>query len=145
MPTIDPFKGLYYFETSAYKLVGLNVNTGEVSTDPTIQFLAGTNFYNFIYNHSCFVSNPVGVAPLVNEIQSLELYPNPSENILNVKFNTNSSGTIEVFSTLGVQCLTTSFIHQNTLQLNISGLKTGLYFLRITQMDKTKTYSFVKS
>lgn len=60
------------------------------------------------------------------------IYPNPSSTIINIKTDENVD-KIEVFSTLGQKVL----VDDNPLKvLNISHLKSGLYFIQITSNNK---------
>jgi len=145
MATIDPFKRLYYFKNADKTLAGVNIETGEFYTDPAIQFTPGTEFFNFFYNHPCYVSYPLNISNPELQTQSVVIYPNPAGDFLFLKFNKLSSGRIEVFSTLGDLILTQNFAGQNLIKLNLTDITKGVYLIKIIQKESTKTLSFIKS
>ena len=62
----------------------------------------------------------------------IDIYPNPSQGILNIKGLKNTTATIEVIDTYGrVLPATVRTTASELLQLDTSSLATGLYFLRI--------------
>ena len=65
----------------------------------------------------------------------INIYPNPSNGIVNVHLN-NTSGSIEVVNLLG-RTLLYKAIHSNEEQLNISQLAKGTYFIRIHTSEKS--------
>lgn len=74
---------------------------------------------------------------------NLMVYPNPSENILNYEISeTSGANQLEIYSYTG------QLVHTNTLEneqgyINISNLKSGLYFLK-TNGNTTNVIRFVK-
>jgi len=144
MATIDPFKRLYYFKNVDNTLAGVDIGTGEFSTDPAIQFTPGTEFFNFFYNHPCYVSYPLNISNLESQKQSVVIYPNPAVDLLFLKFNKFSSGRIEVFSTFGNLILTQNFAGQNLIKLNLADVTKGVYLIKIIQRESVETLSFVK-
>jgi hypothetical protein len=144
MATIDPFKRLYYFKNADNTLAGVNIETGEFYTDPAIQFTPGTEFFNFFYNHPCYVSYPLNISNLELQTQSVVIYPNPVVDFLFLKFNKFSSGRIEVFSTLGDLILSQNFAGQNLIKLNLADITQGVYLIKIIQRESAETHSFIK-
>ena len=74
----------------------------------------------------------------VNAI-SLKLYPNPVSNTLNIK-GVTSDVSLTFYNVLGKQVL-----YRNGLnQVDVSSLKTGIYFLKITDGNKTYSHKIIK-
>ena len=70
----------------------------------------------------------------VNELeQSLKVYPNPASETLTVEGVMTSVG---VYNTLG-QCLITKPVNTASVQLDLSGLDNGIYFLRVYNNGET--------
>ena len=69
------------------------------------------------------------------------VYPNPTANILNVA-NGDASQTISNLEIISMEGRV--LIKQNTPQVDINSLPTGMYFCRITSKNKTQTLKFLK-
>ena len=70
---------------------------------------------------------------------SFNLFPNPAKDFVNIKVNQLSSNKLDVslYSLDGKMVLSTSkSIQNNQTQLDVSNLKSGMYFLKITNDDK---------
>ncbi len=84
-----------------------------------------------------------------NTNNKLNIYPNPTNEIINVELNasTSLSGTdykLEIMNALG-QIVQINSIHQQTTQLNVSELVSGVYFVKITSKNKIVSVSkFIK-
>lgn len=76
---------------------------------------------------------------------SLRLYPNPSNSILNIEFNSSvAEGTIEIFDILGKQVLRQSIAFNNLTQIDVADWETGLYLVKISSENGEETKRFVK-
>lgn len=99
-------------------------------------------------NYSCFTTNNTGCQQISNSIntatiaeKSFSFYPNPVNNIVNIKFTdaTIANTTIEITDILGRQYLKQIFynISGNTIkQINTASLANGLYILNVQQGNK---------
>lgn len=84
-----------------------------------------------------------------NSISGLMLYPNPASDIVNVIFTTENDEPIiiDVLDIRGRICRTTPETKNtgsNLIQLNVSGLDEGLYFVRLMTGTSVSTIRFVK-
>ena len=76
---------------------------------------------------------------------SLKLYPNPSNSILNIEFNSAvTEGAIEIFDILGKQVFKQSITSDNLTQIDVADWKTGLYIVKISSESGEETKRFVK-
>lgn len=67
---------------------------------------------------------------------SFEIYPNPSADLVNVSFAQNAERDIEVIDATGRAIQTTH--HSNaTVRLDLSAVAEGVYFIRVTENNKT--------
>ena len=70
-----------------------------------------------------------------NQISGLQVYPNPTKNILNITTDLNSTKNIEIYDMVGKKVL----VENIQTQLNVSSLVTGMYIVKITEDGKTST------
>lgn len=77
-------------------------------------------------------------------ISSLAIFPNPTANELNVKFNANSNATIELVNVSG-QVIDTKVANQfANVTFNTSALNAGVYFVNIKVAEGTFTQKIIK-
>ncbi|MEX0997747.1 MAG: S8 family serine peptidase [Flavobacteriaceae bacterium] len=77
-----------------------------------------------------------------NDFVQASIFPNPANNELNVQALTQISN-IEIINLLG-QTMGTYEVNANSTKLDISNLKTGTYFIRVTINNASKVYKFIK-
>ena len=76
-----------------------------------------------------------------NQIAGLKIYPNPvKDGILYIDTQANADKSVTIFDILGKQVVNVSTT-ANTV--NVSSLKDGVYFVKITEADKTATRKLV--
>ncbi|WP_121665913.1 BspA family leucine-rich repeat surface protein [Mesonia aquimarina] len=73
---------------------------------------------------------------------SISLYPNPTQNILNIETKNKAEiKKLKLFNLNGIQIET---VVNNKKQLNVENLSNGIYFIKITTNQGTVTKRFVK-
>lgn len=77
-----------------------------------------------------------------NALEGISVYPNPINNVLNIKNATNSS--IEVLNMLGQTLITKNNITVEE-QVNVASFPQGTYFVKITNGNVVKTEKFIVS
>lgn len=77
-----------------------------------------------------------------NNIVEAAIFPNPANNELNVQANTSIT-QVEIMNMLG-QSLGVQKVNSNNAKLDISNLKQGTYFVRVTIDNASKVYKFIK-
>lgn len=77
-----------------------------------------------------------------NHLARISVFPNPASDVLNIHAGEQISH-IEIMNMLG-QSMGVYKADSNTTQLNISDLKTGAYFVRVTIDNASKVYKFLK-
>lgn len=70
-----------------------------------------------------------------NQISGLQVYPNPTKNILNITTDLDSTKNVEIYDMVGKKVL----VENIQSQLNVSSLVTGMYIVKITEDGKTST------
>ncbi len=76
-----------------------------------------------------------------NMATSLELYPNPSTNMIYLSGNINKLQKISIYSILGRRVMV---INKNFKAINIEALNTGIYFVKLITNKGIKTIKLVK-
>ncbi len=87
------------------------------------------------------------VALGVNEISLSEftIYPNPVLDVLTVDFaSLQNEVTIKIFSLQGQEVYVKLAITDNTTQIDISNLSSGVYFVNVLEENKVSVQKFVK-
>lgn len=77
-----------------------------------------------------------------NNTVKAAIYPNPANNELNVQAMTAIS-QVEIMNILG-QSMGIQQVNSNNAKLDISNLKQGTYFIRVTIDNASKVYKFIK-
>lgn len=85
-----------------------------------------------------------GIESINHSDYSIDIFPNPTENELNINFNTsnNLQKSVRIFDITGKLLLVEETI--SNLKLNTSNLTKGLYIINITEDNKSKTIKFIK-
>ena len=82
----------------------------------------------------------------VSELNSFKVFPNPGNGVLNLTFGDNSfTGNIEVINNIGEQIFKINISNEKSVQLNLSDVKDGLYFLRISDNENVSYKKFIIS
>ena len=77
-------------------------------------------------------------------LQSISLYPNPAQNILNISSPLAAITSVEVFDLRGRKVGATIINYQNSYQLDVTGLKSAVYFIKINTEKGTITKRVLK-
>ena len=75
-------------------------------------------------------------------MSSLEYYPNPVIDVLNISYS-NTISSIEVYNLVG-QLVRTTKPNATTTQLDMNGLPTATYLVKVTSEGKTADIKIVK-
>jgi endonuclease I len=82
----------------------------------------------------------------INEIEKdpeFNLSPNPAANVVHIKLSNNTETRIEIYDVLGKRVFVRMI--NESMDLNISSLKSGLYIVKFTQQNKTISKKLIKS
>ncbi|MBK5213701.1 MAG: T9SS type A sorting domain-containing protein [Flavobacteriaceae bacterium] len=126
-------------------LVPQQTNQCAPGTSASIYTLAGQAYYVFVLNTGAITDIKIdgtnlGVAD--NTIAGFSYYPNPTNGILNLNSIDNIEN-VSLYNILG-QVLINNRVDATTSQLDISGLKTGTYLMKVTVNGQTGTYRVLK-
>ena len=115
---------------------------------PTLELVSPELDNSLHENWDCI--NAFGSPGKVNNLQlgvddfntkTIELYPNPVSNILNIKGIATFEQSIIIYNVLGQEMLTT----KGTNQIDLSSLTNGIYFVLITDGIKISNYKLIKN
>lgn len=77
---------------------------------------------------------------------SLKLYPNPSNSILNIDIQTDiSSGSIDIYDMLGKHIFNKEITSNTISPIDIADWNNGIYLIKIASKNITETIRFVKN
>ncbi|MBP9792396.1 MAG: T9SS type A sorting domain-containing protein [Flavobacterium sp.] len=73
-------------------------------------------------------------------IAGLRVYPNPANTVLNITSNSFATKNVEIYNVVGAKVLTTQVTNS---PVNVAGLTTGIYMVKVTEEGKTATRKLV--
>lgn len=148
--TIDPAQKIFYYN-NGYQLVGVSLTTGLIVSQPSVSNVNGQFFELMRIESNCEEAtkptrlNPNqanGLNTLKGNNNSVRIYPNPVNDFIQV----NAEQTIdsyEIYSVLG-ECLVKQNCNGKQLQINVSQLTNGIYFLKLRNTSTLQTVTFTK-
>lgn len=114
----------------------------EVLVDNVSQGDVATYTFDHVYaNHTIFASFETGINE--NSDNKIAIYPNPVQQILNVKSNL-SFENIEISNLLGQIIYTSAINDSHNLRIDVSELKQGIYFIRLKGESGIYAKKFIK-
>ncbi len=116
---------------------------GKGSGIPLLQVNASEAFSIQAVTQITFRTAPSAVEPSKALISALHIYPMPVSDVLNINLeNYNSEQmNIEIYNAFGQMIYTKSYFHPNVIQVPVSSLPTGVYYLTM----HTGTEAFAQS
>jgi hypothetical protein len=88
------------------------------------------------------VKSGIGINDVGNANEGLLIYPNPAKDIISVRLNKSNlkdDKSYKIYNSLGI-CLLSDFVDNNIMNIDISNLNKGLYFIEIGN----KVLKFIK-
>jgi hypothetical protein len=122
-----------------------------VTTVPGATDLVGCNHFlvtGIEFDESDFKDPNIGIEE-ISAFQISKVYPNPAVNTayVDISLNTSSNVMIEIFNALGQRVMVkdagTLFAGNNSIEVNISGINSGLYFFTIHAAGESYTVRLV--
>lgn len=136
--------GVYNNALTATTDVRYNINANGWNGN----YIAGTAWQSGFYNVDTWflVSNPPGFNSVEESVEKLnvKVYPNPTDNVLNVALpDLSESVQYTLVNALGQAVMTGNFANTNN-QIDIARLEAGLYSLTILSGDKLHSQKISK-
>ena len=138
-----------------YRPVGGDLATATTNTNSyTITGLTGLTTYEIQVQANCGDGNlsdwTAAITPQTTNVgienhllNSIKLYPNPANDVVNVQCTMYNVQSVEVIDVYG-KVIKTMNVTENPTRINVSGLANGMYFVRVTTEEGTVTKTFVK-
>lgn len=77
-----------------------------------------------------------------SNLHNIQIYPNPSENLLNIETNASEEWNAVITDMKGSQINQMQF--NRSTQLDISSYAPGVYYIQLTNNEKVLNYKFIK-
>jgi len=75
----------------------------------------------------------------------ISIYPNPAENVLHIQnLDANGKYQLKIMNNLGNVFKQSSVENSTTCDFNLSGLKAGLYYLKVQSANTNSSFMFIK-
>ena len=137
-----------------YRPVGGTLNSATSTTNSyTITGLAPETTYQIQVQANCndgqtsdwtaYVSGTTLTGVNNYLLNSISLYPNPANDVINVQCTMYNVQLVEVIDVYG-KVINTINVIDTPAQINVSTLASGMYFVRVTTEEGVATKSFVK-
>jgi hypothetical protein len=140
--TIDPSTDTYYF-SNGYELIGVNIYTGQTTTNPNLNYEEGMYFdlmrnFGDCRNALRIRQNPISAAiGIVNTSSELQLFPNPANEFINL--NLDPSDQLISITDLTGKTIASILSNGNTqIQIPVNQLKEGMYLISVDAKQHAK-------
>jgi hypothetical protein len=85
-----------------------------------------------------------GINNVSGELKGLKLYPNPSKGDFNIELKNGLEKNIVVLDYIGREIQNTNS-EKDLIQLNLSSLQSGIYFIKVSTAGVSETYKIIKN
>jgi hypothetical protein len=101
-------------------------------------------------NNSAVITQSVDACTVINETKSnlslIEIYPNPANELLNINLGSLDTLTVKIqlVNSIG-QIVLSRNAERNQIQLNLSQLENGIYFVKIYTNNESINHKLIKN
>lgn len=81
-----------------------------------------------------FVEDALSIAEV--EFSGFDMFPNPANDVLNIKLNNISNANLRVYDIQGKLVIERSISNEQNLEQNVSNLQSGMYFVKLNTSTK---------
>lgn len=101
----------------------------------------------YVYDDFCESALSTSLAPPLGNALSLKVYPNPTSDILHLDFPSAStkSWDLQIIDMQGRSVMATTSLRQDNLDLNVSHLPAGTYYIDLRNSTERYTKSWIKT
>jgi hypothetical protein len=105
---------------------------------------SGVYFFRIkqVYSSGYFQFSNIKQVTLENSaFPKFTIYPNPSDGIVGIKFDNNSTGhfNIQIYNTQGQTMAKNDIVMNGSSYMQVAVLETGVYWVRLTDMKTQKS------
>lgn len=143
--TVNQVGGTYqwYDCGSAQQLNGENQQSYEIISSGDYQ--VEVTYNGCTVTSSCISVIFTGIEQVKSDLV-VNLYPNPTSGILTVSFSNNKNiELIRLYNIEGKEMLVENVTSSNQVELDITNLKTGVYFLKVISKNQTSSFKVFKN
>lgn len=114
----------------------------DITNDGKLDMMIGNQAGGVAYFKGAY---PVSVGPEYETIAGINIYPNPTKELLTLDLGTNNlkNASIKVLDLLG-KTITTQKVSSNKTSINLNGLTQGIYLVKFTNDLGSKVFKVVK-
>ena len=124
--------------TNSYTITNL---TGKTNYEIQVQANCGDGNLSDWSASITVQTTDVGIVSYLEN--SITLFPNPANDVINVQSTMFKVQSIEVIDVYG-KLINTVNVVDNPTRINVSGLANGMYFVRVTTEEGVVTKNFIK-
>lgn len=99
---------------------------------------------NFLFDLFGDCDDPIRVSTDETRVSKMKLYPTPASNVLYVSTESTITGKLEIYNLAGRRCHRSDYLSENQIQVDISDLRSGIYFLVISHDQGHFSRKFLK-
>ena len=140
--TIDPSTDTYYFSNGS-QLLGVDIHTGLLSSNPQISFTEGMYFdlmrnFGDCKNALRMRQNPmINAVPTVSTAEELQFFPNPASEYFQLKLKPFNQ-VVSIVDLMGKTVFSTQSNGISQLQIPVSQLAEGMYLVSVEGLNYSK-------
>ena len=101
--------------------------------------------HEFDYNGDCYSTGFNVIVDVVenNMENEIQIYPNPSKDIINIKIPSDSDCFVNIYNDMGQMLISEMITGQSSI--TVSHLPRGIYVINLNYDDKNKNYKLIKN
>jgi len=113
-----------------------------VKSDVSVNWILGGNLLDITAVNPGIINKEQLKEPLI----SLKVYPSPATDFINIEITPVDIGRLilELYNISGVKVLDKIAVKQSVMQLNISNIPSGVYFLKVLGQDNNQLFGVEK-
>ena len=137
---IDQSEGTYYYSAGTL-LNGIRISTGEIISSQTVS--SGEGFI-LIQHFSSGTCNLTGVAMPLDNQNKTNIFPNPTNGILNIFIpSSQHAAAVSICNLLGEEMISSPVTNASNVLLDVSSNANGMYFVKVVSEKGTEMLPFV--
>lgn len=140
--TIDPSTGTYYFNNGS-QLLGVDISTGLLSSNPQITFTDGM-YFDLMRNFSdcknalrMRQNSIINAISTVSSAEELQLFPNPTSEYFQVKLK-SSNQVVSITDLMGKTVFSIESNGNSQLLIPVNHLAEGMYLVSVEGLNFSK-------
>jgi Secretion system C-terminal sorting domain len=119
-----------------------SIALADITNDGRLDMMIGNDAGGISYFKGTF---PVSVGPEYEKLEGINLYPNPTKELLTIDLGTNNlkNASLQVLDLLG-KTITTQKVSASKTTINLNGLSQGVYLVKFSSELGSKVFKVLK-